>query len=276
MKKIILFLIIVLSLVIFVNGHSDYLFDINLDFDPELKQSIIKAAQDFLKTNKQPITFDLDNGLIMVHFEPSQKNYVEINPLDYEVYGFRNENLKHKSGAKTISEQQGLEIAKKEFGKLDEKARSELKYYASNEFDNTYFYKWFREVNGIIVIGEDFFVNVDAVNGSVISRRLAIFGYPQNLMQKNPAISLNVAKKISELSFNTPSVEKFQLYLVIYRDELIWVNKLQGQFYPFFVGVSAKDGSIAFTGVLPGEVPDSYTGGKDLEVVENDIIKAIL
>ena len=63
-----IFLISILLFVVLVNAHSLYLFDISLDFDKELKSNTIEAAQKFLNTNKEPLGFDLDKGLIIVHF----------------------------------------------------------------------------------------------------------------------------------------------------------------------------------------------------------------
>lgn len=275
-KKILMFTLVALSSIILVGAHSIYLFNISLDFDKELESNTIKAAQNFLNTKNGPLSFDLDKGLIIVHFEPEQRNYVEINPLRYEVYGMRNENLRHSTGAKAITKEQGFEAAKKIFEKLPENVKLELKPDSDvSEVDGTYFYKWFRYVNNVLVAGEDFMVQVDAVNGNVIAWRLSIFDYPKDTVDTTPAITRNVAKLVTELSFNAPSVDGFGSYLIINANEPVWVNKLQGQFYPFFVGVSAKDGSISFTGTLPGEVPKGYDVGDMIKVIENDLIKQI-
>ena len=277
MKKILFFIsLAILLAAVFVNAHSLYLFGISLDFDPELKANAISAAQQFLNTAKEPVSFDLDKGLIMAHFEPEQRNYVEINPLGYTVHGMRNENLKHKSGSRQITKEQGYALAKKFFDTLPENAKSELEYSPEvSEVDYTYFYKWFRQINGILVAGEDFFVNVDAVNGNIIAWRLAIFDYPKSSIKTAPAVAMNVAKRVAELSFNAPSVEGFKPYAVIYDGELVWVNRIHGQFYPFYVGISAADGSISFTGTLPGEIPSGYNTGSELKTVENDLINQI-
>ena len=267
--------LLVLSIIV-VNAHSLYLFDISLDFDKELKSNVISAAQKFLNTKKEPIAFDFDKGLIIVHFEPEQRNYVEINPLGYEVQGIRNENLKHKTVTKKLTKEQGLDIANKFFEKLPTKIKSELRYDPEvSEVDNTYFYKWFRYVNDILVIDENLMINVDAVNSNIIAWRLSIFDYPKESIETVPAISKNIARKVAELSFNAPSVKDFKPYLIIYINEPVWVDKLQGQFYPFFVGVNVKDGSISFTGTVPGEVPKDYEVRNEIQVVETDLIKQI-
>ena len=268
--------LLISSFSILVTAHSLYLFGISLDFDKELKSNIAKSAQKFLSTSEEPLSFDLDKGLVMAHFEPEQRNYVEINPLGYEVYGMRNENLKHKEGQFAITKQQGFQIAGKFFEKLPEKIKSELKHDSDvSEVDNTYFYKWFRQVNGILVIDEAFMVNVDAVNGNIIAWRLSIFDYPKSSIETVPAISKNVAKRVAEISFNAPSVKDFKPYLIIVVNGPVWVNKLQGQFYPFFVGVNAKEGSISFTGTIPGEIPKGYNAGDEIKVIETDFIKQI-
>jgi len=259
---------------VFVRGHSLYLFDISLDFDQELKSNTIKAAQSYAKTVKEPLAFDLDNGLIIVHFEPEQRNYVEVNPLGYKVQGMRNENLKHKAVTAKLTKEQGFEIAKKLFETLPGDVESELRYSEVSEVDDTYFYKWLRYTDGILVIGEEFMVNVDAVNGNIIAWRLSIFDYPKNSILTTPAISGNVAKKVAELSFNSVSADNFEPYLVIIGNEPVWVTKLQGQFYPFYIGVSGKDGSLSFTGVLPGYVPNSYKT-ENIRIAETDLIRQI-
>src|SRR3989344_744319 len=212
MKKLffifLFFVLLMISSLIFVNAHSLYLFDISLDFDKELKSNVIEEAQKFLNAKKKPLSFDLDKGLIIVHFEPEQRNYVEVNPFGYKVNGMRNENLKHKTEGKKLTKEQGFEIANTFFDTLPADVKSELEYDAEvSEVDGTYFYKWFRYVNGILVIGEDFFVNVDTVNGSIIAWRLSIFDYPKDSIETVPAITSNAAKKVAELSFNVPSVK---------------------------------------------------------------------
>ena len=257
-------------------AHSLYLFDISLDFDKELKSNTVKAAQKFLNTNKEPLAFDLDKGLVIVHFEPEQRNYVEINPLDYGIYGMRNENLKHASGSTTLTKEQGFEIANKFFETFPHKVKSELKYNPEiSEVDGTYFYKWFRYVDGILVVGEDMFVNIDAFNGNIVAWRLAIFDYPSDAIETFPAITKNVATRVAELSFGAPSAQDFEPYLIININEPVWVIKIQGQFYPFFVGVSAKDGSTSFSGTLPGEIPKGYKAGNEIQVVETELVKQI-
>ncbi|MEK6983099.1 MAG: hypothetical protein AABX33_00870 [Nanoarchaeota archaeon] len=275
-KRFSVFIFLIVLFVALVSAHSSYLFNINLDFDKEIKSNVVKSAQKFLNTNKEPIDFDLDKGLIIAHFEPEQRNYLEINPIGFVVQGMRNENLKHKAGTKKMTKEQGFEIAKKFFDSLPEKIKSELEYYPEfSEVDGTHFYKWYRYIDGILVVGEDLIVNIDAVNGNIIAWRLSIFDYPKESIQKVPAVSKNVATKVAELSFNAPSVKGFKPYTIINGKELVWVNRLQGQFYPFFVGVSAADGSIAFTGTIPGEVPKEYDVGNELQAVESDFVKQI-
>ena len=275
LKKLIL-VVLLLAFAAIVSAHSLYLFDISLDFDQQLKSDTIKAAKEFLNTDKDPVSFDLDKGLIIAHFEPEQRNYVEVNPIWYKVNGMRNENLMHTQEGNKITKEQGYETAKKVFESLPKDVQSELKYSPLvSEVDGAYFYKWFRYVNNIIVAGEDFYVNVDAFNANVIAWRLSVFDYPEGLIVTTPAITANIARKVAEISFKSPSVKGFEPYLIINGNEPVWVIKLQGEFYPFYVGVSAADGSINFMGVLPGELPDGYSVGKNIKVVENNIIKKI-
>ncbi|HLC62200.1 MAG TPA: hypothetical protein VJI52_04245 [Candidatus Nanoarchaeia archaeon] len=275
-KNIIILVSALLAFVVFVGAHSIFLFGISLDFDRDLKSNVISAAQKYLNTREDPIAFDLDRGLIIVHFDPDQRRYVEVNPLGYRIQGMHDDRLKHTQGTKTIKQERGLEIAKKVYDSLPQDAKSELKYDEDvAEVDDTYFYKWFRYVNGVLVAAEDFSVTVDAVNKNVIGYRLAIFNYPKNAIDTNPAITSNVAKKVAELAYNLQSVKDFEPYLIIDGDEPVWVTRLQGQFYPFYIGISAKDGSIAFSGSLPGDIPKNYHAGKEIKIVESDFIKNI-
>src|SRR3989338_2877945 len=228
-KNILIFIFVIIICAILASAHSLFLFDISLDFDKELKSNVIKSAQKFFSTDKEPLSFDLDKGLIIAHFEPDQRKYVEINSLGYKVQGMRNEDLKHAQGAKALTKEQGMEIAKKFFGLLPEGTKSELKYDNEvTEVDETYFYKWFRHADGVLVVGEDLMVNIDAVNGKIIAWRLAIFDYPQENIDASPAISKNVAEKVAELTFNAPPANNFIPYLIIDKNEPVWVAKLQG------------------------------------------------
>jgi Zn-dependent metalloprotease len=279
MKKIYLLLIILalfLVTAIVSSAHSFYLFGISLAFDEDLSSEVIMTAQDFLGTDKNPISYDLDKGLISVHFEPNQKNYVQVNPFVNQVFGMRNENLKHTSGSATLTREQAFDTAESEFNKIPENERSQYKYVEDDaEFDDTYFFTWYRFVDGILIIDEDFMVNVDAVNGNVIAWRRKLFLAKKTALNTIPAITENVAVRVAELRFNDQRAEDFQPYLIINKDELIWVTKIQGQFYPFFVGVDAMTGEIAFTGQLPGDVPSDYAVGSEKKVVESDFIKEI-
>src|SRR3989338_6427877 len=96
--KILVFAAAIIFSAILAGAHSLYLFDINLDFDKELESGVIKAAQEFFKTDEKPSSFDLDKGLIMVHFGENSGKYTEINPIGYSVFGMRDESLKHKEG----------------------------------------------------------------------------------------------------------------------------------------------------------------------------------
>jgi hypothetical protein len=276
MKKMLTFAVIFILAIIAVSSHSAFLFDLSLDFDLDLKSNIIKSAQNYFGTANEPLSFDLDKGLINVHFEPEQSKYVQINPIDFSVSGMRDESKIHKSGKKTLSKQQGFEIANKLFENLPISVKSELKFDSDiSEVRDTYFYNWYRYKDGILILDEKYMVNVDSVNGNIIAFRLMIFEYPEDLIDITPAISQNIAKRIAELSFNGPTVENFEPYLVVYFDELLWITKIQGQFYPFFVAVNAKDGSISFTGQLRGDVPKKYNVGRNVKVIETDFIKSI-
>ncbi len=276
MKKLLIILGLLVVLSSFVISHSLYLFDIKLDFDKNLETNVIKSAQDFMKTDKKPLSFDLDKGLIIVHFEEDNNNYVRINPSDFKVYGMMNENLRHKDGNIKFTKEQGYEIAKKLYDTFPKEITSELVYSSDvSEVSGTYYYKWFRYKDGILVIDDDLYIIVDGVNGNIIGYRIPIFYVSKNEMKTNPAITLNVARRVAEIDANAPSVANFQPYLVIYGKKLVWVNKIQGSLYPYYSGVDASDGSFAFMGLVPGEIPQGYNKGKDVPVIETELIKQI-
>ena len=276
MKKAIILMIIVILMSSLAIAHSLYLFNISLDFDKNMKENVIKTAQDFAKTKKIPSAFDLDKGLIVVRFDDDSGSYVRINPADFKVYGMQNENLRHKEGAKKFDKQYGLEIARKLFDTFPKEITSELAYDEEvSEVDGTYFYKWFRFKDGILIAGDDLFINFDAVNGNIIGYRIPIFYVNKENINTNPAITMNIAKRVGEISLNSPAANNFEPYLISYNGKLIWTFKLQGQFYPFYAGVDASDGSIDFSGLLPGEIPLGYNKGKDVQVIETEIIKNI-
>jgi len=276
MKKIIPIAGLALILSTFVIAHSSYLFDIKLDFDKSLEANVIKSAQEFMKTEKKSLSFDLDRGLIIAHFENDTRNYVRINPIDFKVYGMQNENLRHKEGTIKYDKRQGLEIAKKLFDAFPKEITSELAFDEDiSEFDGTYYYKWFRFKNGLLIVGDELFINVDAVNGNIIGYRIPIFYISKEDIKTNPAITMSVTKRVAEIMMNAPGVKDFKPYIVSYNGYLVWVNKLQGQLYPFYIGINAMDGSISFSGIIPGEVPKNYEKGTDVEVIETNIIKQI-
>ena len=274
--KIIPIVAAILLLTSFVVGHSLYLFDIKLDFDKDLETNVIKSAKEFMKTDKDPLSFDLDKGLIIAHFEPDNRKYVRINPIDYKVYGMQDETLRHSSGTIKFTKQQAKVIAQKLFDTFPKEISSEFVYDNDiSELEGTYYFKWFRYKDGILVVGDDLFINVDAVNGNIIGYRVPILYVPKEKIITNPAITLDVAKKVAEIYANDLPLETFQPYIVSYNGKLVWVNKLEGQFYPYYYGIDASDGSMSFVGILPGEVPESYSKGKDVPVVETDFIKNI-
>ena len=92
MKKInILAISIFLFELAFVSAHGNILYGINLDFDKELKSGVIESAQLYLSTNEKPMQFDFDRELIAAKFDSELEHSVSINPIDFSVFGFRNE-----------------------------------------------------------------------------------------------------------------------------------------------------------------------------------------
>ncbi len=273
MKKNLIYSIIFILILIQVKAHGNILYDINLDFDKELKSKISESAQSYLNLNEEPIQFDFDRELIVVRFDRAIEYSVNINPIDYSVFGFRDDSLFMKKDVK-FDQKARKNIAQKIFDKIPEKYKDELVYgeerkgYAGNTFKHT----WYRKVDNIVVLNDHLEVEVNG-NGEVVTWRLSPFFYSKEQMKTTPAITHEVAQKISEIRFNGEPLE-FKPILIIENDKLVWISKVKS-LYPIFVGVDALTGDVLSSGRIRGEVPEDYDYGREVEVVETNFIKNI-
>ena len=256
-------------------AHSNILYGISLDFDPELKMGVIQAAQKFLKVKEMPITFDYDFELIAAKFDRKLELSVLVNPSDNSIFGFRDDSLV-SSGKEVFSSEKMGKIAEKAFEKyVPEPYKKELLFAGEKKlYQGVYEFIWFRYVDGVAVMNEHFTVEVDPVDGDVVSFRLSLFSSPQEGIRTRPGITAEVAQKISELSLNGQPLPADPL-LLINKDRPVWLVKVK-KIYPIFAGIDALDGRVVFSGNARTELPPGYSVGRDIPVVETELLRSIL
>lgn len=257
----------------FAYAHGNYIIDISLDFDPELKSNVIQSAQSYLELDEEPKQFDFDRELISVKFDRQLEYSVDINPVDYSVFGFRDDSLLTKGEVKYTSEQRKA-IAEKMLEKLPEESRAELEYGGETElYSKSFEYNWYRKVDNILVPTEFLKVEVDATDGDIIAWKLSIFSYPKTQISTTPAITYQVAQKIAELRFKAEPVD-FSPVLIIDKNKPVWITKVKS-LYPHFVAVDATDGRVLYSGSVRGDLPKDYDYGREVTVVETNLINQI-
>ncbi len=69
MRPSVLSFAIMVLLSCIVSAHNEYLFNVSFDYNPELKMQGIRNAQIFLNTTQEPISLDLDKGMMSVNFK---------------------------------------------------------------------------------------------------------------------------------------------------------------------------------------------------------------
>jgi len=273
MAKKFIFIFFIL-LVPFVISHGNVISNVSLDFDSELKQNVIASAQKYLNTSEEPIEFDFDRELIAARFDRELEYSVSINPIDYSVFGFRDDRLLSRNQEKTLDKDARKELAQKIFDSLDKKYTSELLYGGEKRlYTGSYKYTWYRYIDDIYISGDHLEVEVDPVDGDIIAWRLSVFFYPKSQITTTPSITHEVAQKIAELKFNAQALD-FNLILIVNKNKPVWVTKVKS-LYPVFVGVDALTGNVLYSGSLRAELPENYDYGREVKVVESDFIKEI-
>lgn len=256
------------------SGHSNVIYDVNLDFDEELKQGAVDSAQEFYDVYEEPMQFDFDRERIIVKFDRPLEYSVTISPIDYAVIGYRDDSLLDKKGTITFSSDQRKEIAEGILDALPEAYRTELVYGDEKKtYLGSFTYSWYRHVDGILVSGEELEVEVDPADGDVVAWQVSLFKYPESQMKTVPAITHQVAQQISLIRFSAEPTD-FDPVLIIDRGKPVWITKVKS-IYPHFVGVDALDGEVLYSGSLRGEMPQDYDYGRELDVVASSFINDI-
>lgn len=273
-KNLIIVCLLFLLSAILISAHGNIIYDIDIDFDKELKSEVIRSAQSYLDIDEEPIQFDFDKELIVVKFDRDLEYSVEINPLDYSVFGFRDDSLLTKDEKINYGDRKRKGIAQKLFDSLPKEYTSELVYGGEKKlYSGSFTYTWYRYVNNIYVSGDHLEVEVDPFDGDIISWRLSLFMYPKSQIKTTPAITHKVAQNIAEIRFKAEPVE-FNPILMIERGKLVWITKVKS-LYPHFVAIDASNGDVLYSGSLRGELPENYDYGREVEVVETEFIKGI-
>ncbi len=276
MKKVtvLLFILMFLLELSFVRGHGNIIYNIDLDFDEELKSNVIKSAQSHLNIDEEPIQFDFDRELIVAKFDRELEYSVEINPIDYSVFGFRDDSLLTKGDKIKFEKEERKKIAKKVFDNLPEEYKSELKYGEEKKlYSGSFKHSWYRHVDNIYVSGDHLEVEVDPYDGDVIAWRLSIFFYQKSQLKTNPAITYQVAQKVALIRFDAEPLD-FNPILIIDKNKPIWITKVKS-LYPHFVAVDALDGNVLYSGSLRADLPNDYDYGREIGVTETDFISGI-
>ncbi len=243
-------------------AHGEYLFNVSFDHDPELKGHAIKNAQIFLNTTEEPVSMDLDSGLVSVNFRVEngeRQRFVLIAPSSYSVQGFYDESLVHPSGRENSSGEQRKKIAESIPNTFPESIRSQLEYSGEEKNGKVYSQKWARKVNGVLVLGDTLEVLVDGANGNVAGWRLAMFDFES--VSTVPKISLSEAiDSARRENSNDRLYEKFPPYLVLTDDgRLAWLFMLYNSVVKnYYVAADADTGEIVISGTDLEEIPASY------------------
>ena len=271
MKPLVI-LLITLSLLPSAYSHSNILYNINLDFDLDLKDLARTAAQQYLKTNEKPIQLDYDNEAIIVKFNKSLDYFASVNPLDGTIVGFRDDSLISKGVQESISGAERRKQADKVFDSLPEMIKKQLRYGEETKtYIGTYIHRYYRYTGDIYVSGDYLEVEVDPSDGDVVGWKRSLFLADEEDMKKEPAISSGVAEQIAIISYDAEPVDHKPL-LVIMGEKPIWIVKVK-LFYPVFVAVDGLDGHILFFGALRDQMPLRYAYGEDAPITENGFIR---
>jgi len=274
MKRTIVLLIFFL-LIVSVSGHSNILYDVDIDFDIELKERATKAAQEFLGIDSEPVQFDYDRELINVKFGDGLDHYVVINPVGFEVFGFRDDNLvSRKTPVMTQDERKAM--ADTIYDTIPEEFKSEMIYGEEKKlYTGTLIHTWYRYIDNVIVLNDHLQVEIDGATKDIVSWRLSPFFYPKTQVKTTPAITHQVAQHIALLVMDAEPLDDSKQVLVIDNGDLLWQVKVK-KLYPLFVYVDAMDGRVLYVGSPRGDMPESYDYGREGKVVPTDSINTII
>jgi hypothetical protein len=254
-------------------AHGNILYDIDLDFDLVAKEKITSVAQEFLGTNAEPLNYDYNKELIIVNFEANPVLAVAIDAFDYRVFGFKDYSKLSISGSVSTTESERKDKAQEIFEFLPNEYQEELVYGEEKVEGNLFRYTWYRFVDNLVVPEERLEVVVDGVNGEVVEWQQNIFFLPKQVIDTVPAIDRNVAQIIPQLRYGATSLDTDPV-LIVYEGKPVWVFYMK-VLYPIYIGISAQDGEVLFTGAMKGKLPGQYSIGEDVSIVKSELIEKI-
>lgn len=256
------------------SSHGNYLFEIDLDFDPQMKEEITKAAKAFLKTTEDVTSFDYDRELINARFERAFDLYVHVHPVTYEIYGFRDDNFIGSVNEENFNQDQRKQMADTIYEKIPHRFKAELVYGGEQtEYTGVFKHTWYRYKDGVYISNDHLEVWVNPQTGKVVGWRLSPFMFEKADINVHPAITYEVAQQIAIQNFDAEDIG-FQPFLVVEETNPVWITKVKG-IYPFFVGIDAMTGRIKYSGGTKAEFPPSYDYGRNMEVKQTELITSI-
>lgn len=290
MKKIIFVYLFCLGLVYLATpaqAHLNEILNVDLSYEKGLEETIIYKAQDFFNTTKQSIKLDILAGKYAVYFQGdnrSAKQYVLLDPEDYAVTGFYDENLLGR-GQEKKSSQQLLEKAEVFLKSLDIEGKDELLYTGVSDgvFDGVYRYTWNRFLDDYLVIGEEFKIDIDARNENIVAWDFSIFDAKKSSINFDDIMPFSKAYNIfTYLDKNSEIIKDFNPILIIRGDKLEWDFFVQSKntiiTLKYYAGVDAHTGEIIYRndnvgngGIYPMQyfVPKNYD--KIYDFSKNDL-----
>jgi hypothetical protein len=263
-------------------AHSGTFNAISLDEDPRLKAAVIRAAQRFLRTRQQPVSFDSINGKIAVNFDQERKRVVLVDYLPFGttgrvlVSGFKDEGRKSSGEAPRITPEAAQRLAEPILRRVPREKQRELVFDGVTQFGGMHHVRWVRQVQGILVMGnEDLSVGVDHVSGAVVYWDLGIFDFPAAMIETSPRIGpVEAARRATEAASVEVGeamrlAEDFKPVLLIYSRGLRWAVRLTNgkpgtANASQYVLVPAREGEVIFRGPRDPELeslPRSYVEG---------------
>ena len=119
----------------------------------------------------------------------------------------------------------GLELGQG-FRQLGSEAHQELEYYSEEKLeDNIFRQKWFRKVDGQLVLGDTFYVDIDAGNGNIIRWEQTLFLYRTGHFNKvkTPEFGTKTAARLGKEQLG--AIPEAAIILVYYEDKNAYMYK---------------------------------------------------
>ena len=258
-----------------VRTHGGSEAQVSLDGDPELKEAVIAAAQKFLGTKKQPVSFSILNGLVAANMDKERSLVVLIDHTDFgmegevRVSGFKDGSLAPDSGP-ARSEGEIHKVAEAILATVPEAKRRELHPLGKPRLDQgLYFFCWQRKVQGVPVLGnEKLNVGINAHTAKVVFWEMLVFDFPEEMMELTPKVSKDDAVR---MAIETVSKEegkaahvppKTAPERVVTGREVNWavLVKVDGRRKPVWTLINGKTGKaeVFWTGAVAGELQDIF------------------